>query len=46
MAAVEKELPVMYADTISYTVRDTDILLKPIEIEPMEIWIAGDAYEI
>ncbi len=46
MAAVEKELPVMYADTISYTVRDTNILLNPIEIEPMEIWIAGEAYEI
>lgn len=45
MAAVEKQLPIMYADTISYKVTDGNLLLEKVHSEPMEIWLAGEAYE-
>jgi len=45
IAAVEKKLPIMYADTISYKVKNGNILSSEIKNEPMEIWVAGEAYE-
>ncbi|MCK5542762.1 MAG: hypothetical protein KAI40_08705 [Desulfobacterales bacterium] len=45
IAAVEKRLPIMYAETTNYRVPNSDILLDPINIEPIEIWVAGEAYD-
>ena len=45
LAATTKGLPVMYADTVSYRVKNSDCLLKKINSEPLEIWVSGDAYD-
>ncbi len=46
IAAIENNLPIIYADTIRYKVKSSEnILLNPIEKEPMEIWVTGEAYE-
>lgn len=45
LAAALEELPIMYADTIRYQVPESDLLIKEIKNEPIEIWIAGEAYE-
>jgi len=45
LAAVMENLPIMYADTIRYQVPNSDLLINEIKTEPIEIWIAGEAYE-
>jgi hypothetical protein len=45
LAAVERKLPIMYADTVRYDVVDDSILLNSISQEPLEIWVSGEAYE-
>lgn len=45
LAAVEKKLPIMYADTVRYDVERDHLLLESISSEPLEIWVSGEAYE-
>lgn len=45
LAASLRGLPVMYADTVSYQVNHSDCLLRNISSEPLEIWVAGEAYD-
>jgi len=45
LAAVEKKLPIMYADTVRYDVKSDHVLLESINSEPLEIWVSGEAYE-
>ena len=44
LAAIDEDLPVMYADTVSYNVPSREILSDEIEGEPLEIWVSGEAY--
>jgi hypothetical protein len=45
VAAIEKKLPIMYADTVSYVVENPDIVLRELDSEPMEIWVSGEPYD-
>jgi hypothetical protein len=45
IAAIEKKLPIMYADTVSYVVENPEIVLRTLDSEPMEIWVSGEPYE-
>ncbi len=46
LAAVERKLPLIYADTVQYRVLNAKLLLDPlVGIEPVEIWITGEAYD-
>ena len=45
LAAAHKKLPIMYADTVSYKVPHSEILLDEITSEPLEIWVSGEAYD-
>lgn len=44
LAAVELNLPIMYAETAQYKVTDGTVLNVFGNNEPMEIWVTGDAY--
>lgn len=45
LAASTNDLPIMYADTVSYRVKGSDCLIKEINSEPVEIWLSGEAYD-
>lgn len=44
LAAVELNLPIMYAETVQYKVTESTALESFGNDEPMEIWITGEAY--
>lgn len=47
LAAKEFGLSIIYSDTVRYKVNNTNIVRNslPLDSEPMEIWISGEAYE-